>query len=259
MAGGRLHGTGRAPWLKFVVLGTAILSGCGGGGSGTPYSGSASGGGSGTSYEFVSPKLDSTRTYSETIVDNSSNTITIGFSDETTAVNSDGSYAVLQVSTTGSSVIVNGTNYAVQTQTQYYDDAGHETSYGYTAAGDMPETCTFDPHGSGPDYPLQVGDTWMLTYTVTCAGGSPISYSQSGTVAGVETVTVPAGTYTAIKLQSTLTWTDAQGTTRTQTISNWRDVATSYSVKQTISIAYGGVLPTDGYAVSRELVLASAS
>jgi hypothetical protein len=243
--------------IKKMILAAATLSaGCGGGSGGISPS---STGGSGTAYDFVAPALNSMRSYSETIVDNSNNTINIGFSDEVTAANSDGTYVDLQVSTTGNSTVVDGTNYATQTQTEYFDATGHETSYSYTASGNVPATCTFNPHGSGPDYPLQVGDTWQLTYTLTCGSGSAITYTQSGSVVAVGTVTVPAGTYTAIELQSTLTWTDAQGTTRTQTITNWRDVTTSYSVKQSISIAYSGVLPTDGYAVSRELVLTSAS
>jgi hypothetical protein len=72
-------------------------------------------------------------------------------------------------------------------------------------------------------------------------------------------VSVPAGTFNAIKLQSTISWTDAQGTMRTQTITNWRDVLTSVSVKQSVSIAYAGTLPTNGYPVSRQIVLQSIS
>jgi hypothetical protein len=56
----------------------------------------------------------------------------------------------------------------------------------------------------------------------------PVSYTQSGSVVDVEAVTVPVGTFTAIKLQSTVTWTSPGGATRTQTVTNWRDVATSY-------------------------------
>jgi hypothetical protein len=46
---------------------------------------------------------------------------------------------------------------------------------------------------------------------------------------------------------------------RTQTITNWRDVLTSVSVKQSVSIAYAGTLPTNGYPVSRQIVLQSIS
>ena len=80
-----------------------------------------------------------------------------------------------------------------------------------------------------------------------------------GSVVDVESVTVPAGTYSAIKLQSTVTWTNSAGTTRTQTITNWRDVVTSVSVKQEISIAYSGTIPTTGYVVSREILLQTSS
>jgi hypothetical protein len=72
-------------------------------------------------------------------------------------------------------------------------------------------------------------------------------------------VTVPAATFTAIKLLSTVTWTTSEGTTRTQTITNWRDVATSQSVKQVLSISVSGTLPTTGYAVSRQIQLESTS
>jgi hypothetical protein len=71
----------------------------------------------------------------------------------------------------------------------------------------------------------------------------------------VETVTVPAGSFLALKLQSTLIWTDAAGTTRTQTIINWRDTVTSVSVKQTISTAYSGTALSVGYPVASAVEL----
>jgi hypothetical protein len=44
---------------------------------------------------------------------------------------------------------------------------------------------------------------------------------------------------------------------RTQTVTNWRDVLTSISVKQSITITYAGTPLTGGYPVSREIVLQS--
>jgi hypothetical protein len=120
-------------------------------------------------------------------------------------------------------------------------------------------TCTYDPHGSGPDFPVSVGATWTLAYTFACGVQTPVTYSQKGSVVDVESVTVPAGTYSALKLESTLTWTDLAEKTRTQTITNWRDVNTLISVKQEISIAVSGTIPAGGYAVSREILLQSAS
>jgi hypothetical protein len=53
------------------------LSGCGDNGDNP---------GSGMAYPFVPPVVNSTRTYSETIFDNSNNTIHVGFTQTVTAV-----------------------------------------------------------------------------------------------------------------------------------------------------------------------------
>ncbi len=242
----------RARDLAGLWVAALVLAGCGAdGGSGNSL-------GSGMAYDFVTPVLNSMRTYGETVIDNSNNTIDIGYTQSVTAVNAGAATELLQ-STTGNSTIVNGTNYAIITETQNFNDIGQETRYVYTAAGGSLVTCTFDPHGDGPDWPLKVGQTWAIDYTLTCGTAAPVTYSQMGSVVDVESVTVPAGTYTAIKLQSTLTWTNSDGTTRTQTIENWRDVATSDSVKQEISIAVSGTPPATGYAVSREILLESTS
>ena len=75
----------------------------------------------------------------------------------------------------------------------------------------------------------------------------------------VETVTVPAGTYTAVKLQSTDVWTTADGTTITETAFNWRDVETTFSVQRTVTRAYTGTVPTAGYEVTAQVVLKSTN
>ncbi len=229
-----------------VVAAAAFLSGCGG-----------SSGNDGVLYAFVPPTLNSLRVYSETIVDNENNTIDLSYTDSVTAINSNGTYSVLQEDPNHVSLVVNGTDYFIQTQTITVNNSGQELSYAYVDTAGAPLDCTFTPHGSGPDFPVAVGMTWTLNYTLACGAQAPVSYMQMGTVVDVESVTVPAGTFNALKLQSTLTWTDAQGTERTQTVTNWRDVLTSISVKQSATITYSGTLPTTGYAVSREIILQS--
>lgn len=98
------------------------VGGCGGGGSHDSA-------GSGTSYAYIAPVLNSTRVYAEAIVDNSNNTINVGFSQTVQAVNGDGSVVEMEQSTTGPSAIVNGTNYAIPTETQTYNAQGQETGY----------------------------------------------------------------------------------------------------------------------------------
>jgi hypothetical protein len=227
-----------------LVAATALLSSCGG-----------SSNDDGILYAFVPPTLHSERTYSEMIVDNENNTIDLSFTDTVTAVNGNGTYTVLQEDPNHESVVVNGTDYLVQTQTIQVNNSAQELSYAYVDTAGAPLNCAYTPHGAGPNFPVAVGMTWTLKYTFACGGQTPVSYVQMGTVVDVESVTVPAGTFNAIKLQSTLTWTDAQGTQRTQTVTNWRDVLTSISVKQSVTIAYSGTLPTTGYAVSREIIL----
>ena len=94
---------------------------------------------------------------------------------------------------------------------------------------------------------------------MTCGSNAPIAYTQVGSVVDVESVTVPAGTYTALKLQSTLSWTDSAGTTRSQTITNYRDVDTMYSVEEVVSVAYSGTAITHGYPVRFTTVLENSS
>jgi hypothetical protein len=94
---------------------------------------------------------------------------------------------------------------------------------------------------------------------VTCGTATPVNHTQTGAVVDVESVTVPAGTFTAVKLQSTDVWTDVNGTTITQTAFNWRDVDTTFSVQRTITRAYSGTLPTNGYEVTAQVVLQSTN
>lgn len=241
-------------WTAGIIA--LSLAGCGGGGGG----GSGQSGGEGTVYEVVPPVPGVTRIYAETVVDNSNDTIQIGYSETVESVQSDGGYVTDVQSTTGASTIVDGTNYAVATQSETVDASGQELSYTYHAASGAAVTCTYDPHASGPDFPVQVGLSWQIEFTLSCSDGSAsIVYAQQGTVADVESVTVPAGTYTALKLESTLDWTDANGTERTESITNWRDTKTLYSVKQQIHIEVSGTVPASGYAVSRTIELESIS
>jgi hypothetical protein len=228
------------------------LAGCGGSSSDTSA-------GVGPEYPFTPPPLNSTRFYDETVVDNSNNTINLHFAVTVTAVNADGSYAILMTDPSQSTVIVDGTNYSIITETDSLNNSGQLLIQSNFAENARPVTCTFAPHGAGPDFPVRVEESWTLDYSYTCGNGTPVAYAQMGYVADIESITVPAGTYSTIKLQSTITWTDSLGTTRTQTISNWRDVATSILVQEIISIAYSGTTPTGGYPVSRKTVLLSSS
>jgi hypothetical protein len=165
-----------------------------------------------------------------------------------TAVAADGVITEEQQSTTGGGNTVNGTDYSIPTETVTYNES--DGSQG---------SCTYTPYAGGPTPPLTAGQSWQINYTRACNGNASIAYSQQGNVTAVESVAVPAGMFTALKLQSTITWTDLDGTTHLEMATNWLDIATFHSVKQSISYQYSGTLPTSGYAVSRQIVLQSTS
>jgi hypothetical protein len=208
-------------------------------------------------YDFIVPATNSHRSYEQTIVDNSGNAIKETFSDTVTSVNTDKAYVVLQEDTTGTSIVVDGTTYSIPTETIDVGAQGQDTSYSYTDSSGTLVTCTYSPYGPGPAYPITVGGAWTTYYSVTCGTAAAVSHTQTGAVVDVETVTVPAGTFTAVKLQSTDVWTNADGTTITETEFNWRDVDTTFSVQRTITRAYTGTLPTMGYEVTAQVVLES--
>lgn len=237
--------------MKFLNLGAAaamaaLVTACDGdnGNSSMP-----------SSYAYVVPTANAQRNYQETIIDNEGNTIVETYSQTVTAVNLDGSYVVLEEDTTGNVIIEDDTTYNIPTETIDVNNNGQEMTYSFTNTNGATEVCTYSPHGPGPDFPLTVGQTWTLQYTLTCGSAAAVSHTQTGTVVDVESVTVPAGTYNALKLQTTDTSTNAKGTTITQTSTNWRDVVSGFSVQRNNTRAYSGTLPTTGYPVSIALVL----
>ena len=222
------------------------LGACGGGGGSTANP---------VTYPFVIPAVGSQRLYTRTTVDNSNNSIVQSLQHTVTAVNPGGNFVYTSEDPNHETVVVDGTNYSIPTESVTANGSGQDLSYTIDEASGSEESCTEDPHGAGPDYPVSVGMSWTLAFTVACGGAAGIAYDQSGTVVDLETVTVPAGTFTALKLQSTIVWTDSLGGTRTESITNWRDASSGLSIKQVIAYTWSGPTPAGGYAVSETLVL----
>jgi len=67
----------------------------------------------------------------------------------------------------------------------------------YDPSGQLVGSCTYDqsPPGSLPDESKQVGESWGGAYILTCDSGPPKIKPMLFTLVGVETVTVPAGTF----------------------------------------------------------------
>ncbi len=227
--------------IAFVAT---LIAGCGGDGGST------------ATYSFVTPKVNSVRIYAYTTLDNSNNTINQTFRDTVTSVAAEGSYVAVHNDPSGNSITVNGTTYSITTESLTVNTSGQTLASSYTSANGAPVSCAFAPHAEGADYSLFIGKTWTLNYSRTC-GTTTQLFAQTGSVVGVESVTVPAGTYSTIKLQSTLTWTNSTGTTHTEAITTWRDASTAIVVKQVTNTAYSGTALQNGYPVTTTKVLQS--
>ncbi len=239
----------KSPRRTAIGMIAILAAGCGGGGGGGSNEPAA------TVYRLDPPPALNTQVmYAQTTIDNSNNTISQTVRDTVTAVNGDGSYVYTRDDPNHNSPVINGTSYAIVTESITTDGAGHTQSFSYPSAL---VTCTFSPHGAGPDYPVKVGQTWSLNFVSTCGNAAPISYSETGSVSGIDSVAVPAGTFVAIRLESTITHTNANGTTYTESITTWRGVNTGGTVKTIDSIRYSGTVPTNGYPVTITTVLQS--
>lgn len=224
----------------------AVLSSCGGGDIGSE-----------TMYPFVTPALNSQATYSAVFEDSSNTTVNETMTLQITSVSSSGAFTQT-TSAAGGTNTVNGITYGTP-EDGSFDNTGHELGFTYPLSNGQTGSCTNNPDGIGPPVPLTVGETWTLQFTQTCNGGAGTAFTQTGTVLDVESVTVPAGTYQALRVQSTLTWTNSQGTTRQESITNWRDVDGLGVVKESITYTLTGTAPSGDYIVSEVRELLSKS
>jgi hypothetical protein len=63
-------------------------------------------------------------------------------------------------------------------------------------------TLKFSPCDEDLQFPLTVGKTWTVVYGASTGGGNLIQQTGTGTVVGIEDVTVPAGTFKAYRVES---------------------------------------------------------
>jgi hypothetical protein len=225
-----------------------LVCGCGGGGGGSTQA---------TNYSLSTPAVGAQRISNVTIVDNSNNTISMqnGLRLVVTSVNADGSFTYHEDDPASNTYIVNGTNYSVRPADIATNTFGQTKSITYTASNIK---CAFSPNGGGPTYPIQIDSEWSVTWSETCGTSSPVLYVQTGKVVGVETITVPAGTFTVLHFTSTTTHTDSLGTTRAIKTDTYKRTNDLMTIKSETSYSYSGTLPTNGYPITRTEELQSA-
>lgn len=243
--------------LLAALLAPVLLAACGGGG-GSAGTSPAAAAASVATYQFKTPKAGTHLVYAASLVDNLNNTLNRTVTVDITAVNPDGSFTAHEEDPSHDTVVSGTTNQTLYPTDIQYNAAGQQT--GETIAqpsGNL--QCTFSGGVEGAPGTLASGGSWNSSFVESCGNGPGTATTQSGMLAGIESVTVPAGTYNAYKFVATTTGT-ANGITRVETSTIWRDSAGSDSraVKETLVFTYSGGTPPTGAVLQVERQLQSA-
>jgi hypothetical protein len=233
------------------VVAATLLGGCGGGGS---SGGAAAQAAATVTYRFVPPQAGAHLVYADQQADTLHNTLNRTATDDVTAVNADGTFAVHEEDPSHNHVVSGAVDQTLYPTDFQYDAAGQVTAM-TVDNGTSVTHCTFQGSQGAPAT-LAVGTGWNTQYTETCNGGAGVTFTQNGTLAGIETITLAAGTFSAYKFVSTTTWT-INGITRTESATRWRDASggDTRTLRMVRTIAYTGGTPAAGSLVtaSREL------
>lgn len=238
--------------LAAILFVSTLLSGCGGGsGTDAPAHTAAA-----VTYTFVHPKLGAHLVYAQKLIDNLNNTINRTMVQDVTAVNADGSFSVHEEDPSHNRIVSGSVDHSLYPTDYQYNASGQASSWVTTQSTGAAINCTVSQGYPGAPSPLTVGQAWTVNYVETCGAGTALT--QSGTLAGVETISVAAGTFSAFKFASTFTRT-VNGITRVETVNRWRDASGTDSrvLKATSVFTYSGGTPAAGVLVSETSELQS--
>ena len=218
----------------------ALLASCGGNGGDDPAPPAGA-----QTFAQVDPTVGSLDTFATVTVDESGNDIARGYEERVTKVGTDGSYELAQDDPNAEAITVNGVLYRYDPTVRDY--GGKNANYAQAKSvatlpdGD-PTTCKYQ--GGGHPRPLWVGQTWSTSYTVTCDGGTVTTYANTGGVDAVESITVAAGTFTALRTHDTITWTTHDGEDVAEDVQSWIDPAHSFfTLKNITTYTRTGIVP----------------
>jgi hypothetical protein len=175
-------------------------------------------------------------------------------------VNADGSFSQYHYDPSGNSYTLGTVNHTIYPETINNNNVGQVISYTYTPYNGTPVTGTYSPHNAAVPSPLTIGQTWTINSTLnTTASTFTYSYSATGSFVGVESLTVPAGTFTAYKFQDVYTYLTSGGTLVTATGTMWKDATGTIPlyIKAIHTYTYSGAAPPQGSTVIDTSVLQS--
>ena len=238
------------------LLAAALLTACGGGGQSSPPAAAAT---APVTYNFIAPKAGVQLVFANTLVDNLNNTLTRTVIENVTAVNPDGSFTSASRDLSNNISTSGGTDQTFYPTTYNYNSAAQALNWTVTPYSGAAFDCVATPHAGGAPAFLAFGQTWSFSFTEICGGSSSVSFNQIGTFVGIESITVPAGTFKAYKIQSLTTLTTPAGTNITEAITQWRTAqgTDARNLKLVINYSYSGTAPAPGSLVSATTELQS--
>lgn len=151
----------------------------------------------GQSFALPAPQVGNAAIYALNDVLNDNTQRMSTYTDTTTAVNMDGSYVVQR--TSGGIVIRTINNTA----------SGDRASQLLASSMNL---CSYTPARVYTSFPLHFGKSWNSTWTYTCAQGYRENAALIGKVVAQEMVTVPAGTFEALRVAVSISYTGSNDT-----------------------------------------------
>ena len=221
-----------------LIASLVLLTACGGGGDG-----SGGGGTSGVSYKYTAPVQGQTQTYSVQVTDVAGHSATYTYMDTITQVNADGSYSNSDKILSGGTYTLDGANYVQDPSSANFDSAGRIIHY-EDATLTPPQICNDTYPQDGRPSVVAQGQSWDWTQLVSCDNGAyQATQTLTTTFEGIESVTVPAGTFNAYKfleIEKASSATDPAVYTYTTT--NWINASATDSrlLKSTSQTAVSG-------------------
>lgn len=211
------------------------LAGCGGG-SNTP-----------AATLVTSPPVASKIDYQIIDTDNSNNVVSWQLEFKVLSSSVDGGYSASVIGN-GGNTTVNGARYGTVNEVDTYDTS--QALVSYKIQGATPVTCTYDTPVPPLPFSYPTGTAWPVVAShVACSNGNAFNISrQEGSMIGVEFVTVPAGTFSARKLQYKRVTTNLTTlSVRTEQHTVWYDTVSDRLLQASTDFTYANTNFTSGY------------
>jgi hypothetical protein len=139
--------------------------------------------------------LNSTSSLLETDTYENGTTSSMTIGRQTTFVSPDGSYHTDALNASG-----------VVTDHYTWDASGNRLTRTYADNGNL---CSYNPSREYYNFPMYVGKTWASTWQYSCVAGYRETANLTAIVEGPEQVTVPAGTFNALRVRLTTNLTNS--------------------------------------------------